>query len=162
MERETMMRRLPASIVALLILPAVLMAQSKPNFTGKWAALDAATAQGMGGPGGALTVAQDDKTFKVTSTTQMGEILTTYLLDGSKGKSNLDFNGNSIDRTTTLKCDGDKLLLTTVADFQGNQFETKQVWTIDPSGNLVIESTRPDFQGGGAPVTSKATFKKQS
>jgi hypothetical protein len=32
--------------------------------------------------------------------------------------------------------------------------------SLDASGNLVVVSTRPDFQDGGAPVTTKATYKK--
>jgi hypothetical protein len=32
--------------------------------------------------------------------------------------------------------------------------------SLDPSGTLLVESTRPDFQGGGAPVTTKSTYKK--
>jgi hypothetical protein len=32
--------------------------------------------------------------------------------------------------------------------------------SLDASGNLVVVSTRPDFQGGGAPVTTKAMYKK--
>ena len=34
------------------------------------------------------------------------------------------------------------------------------VMSLDPSGNLVVETTRPDFQGGGAPVTTKMSYKK--
>ena len=156
------MKRLTVRLAVLMMFAAVLAAQGKPNFDGKWTATDPAATQGMGGPGSALTVTQDDKTLKVTSTTQMGEMLTTYKLDGSKGQSNIEFNGNSIDRTTKLKWDGDKLILTTALDFQGNAFETTQVWTLDASGALMIESTRPDFQGGGSPVTTNASFKKQN
>jgi hypothetical protein len=29
-----------------------------------------------------------------------------------------------------------------------------------PEGNLLVEVTHPDFQGGGGPVTSKVTYKK--
>ena len=159
---ETMMKRLMARVAVLLIFSAVLAAQTKPNFAGKWVATDPAAAQGMGGTGSPLTVTQDEKTLKVTAATQMGEIQTPYNLDGSQARSALDFNGNSIDRTTKLKWDGDKLILSTALDFQGNPFELMQVWTIDASGNLVIESTRPDFQGGGALVTTKTSFKKQS
>jgi hypothetical protein len=45
-------------------------------------------------------------------------------------------------------------------DFQGTPVETSLVLSLDPTGNLVVESTRPDFQGGGAPVTTKLTYKK--
>jgi hypothetical protein len=32
--------------------------------------------------------------------------------------------------------------------------------SIDAAGNLLVESTRPDFQGGGGPITTKMTYKK--
>jgi hypothetical protein len=34
------------------------------------------------------------------------------------------------------------------------------VMSVDAAGNLVVETTRPDFQGGGGPVTTKMSYKK--
>ena len=53
-----------------------------------------------------------------------------------------------------------KMNVTTTAEFDGNKFETSMSLLLDAAGALVVESTRPDFQGGGAPVTSKMTYKK--
>ena len=72
----------------------------------------------------------------------------------------MSFQGNSIDQLSTAKWDGGKLLLNTKMDFGGNLVEIKTVLSLDPSGTLVVESTRPDFQGGGAPVTTTMTYKK--
>ena len=44
--------------------------------------------------------------------------------------------------------------------FDGNPVNVTMAMALDASGNLVVVSTRPDFQGGGAPVTTKATNKK--
>ena len=66
----------------------------------------------------------------------------------------------TIDRVTKSAWDGNKLVLTTV-DFQGQSFETKQVWTLNADGTLTVDATWPDFQGGGGPVTSKSVYKKQ-
>ena len=44
--------------------------------------------------------------------------------------------------------------------FDGNPVNVTMAMSLDPSGNLVVVSTRPDFQGGGAPVTTKTTYKK--
>ena len=68
------MKRLTVRVAVLMMFAAVLAAQGKPNFAGQWVATDPAATQGMGGPGSALTVTQDDKTLKVTSTTPMGEM----------------------------------------------------------------------------------------
>jgi hypothetical protein len=153
------MKRLSiGSAVLVVSLVAGLAAQAKPSFTGSWKL--------SSDPGGdqfvapAIAVAQDEKLMTVTVTGQMGEFKTTYNLDGSDGRSPLDFNGNTIDRTSKLAWDGDKLVLTTSSDFGGQAVEFKEVWSLGADGSLLIESTRPDFQGGGGPVTSKATYKK--
>jgi hypothetical protein len=157
------MKRFNATAVMVVVLAMMLGAQTpaKPNFAGKWAPTDPASAQGMGGLGSLATITQDEKTLKVTATSQMGEIATTYNLDGTEAKSPLEIQGNSIERTTKAKWDGTKLVLTTVANFGGQNFETTQTWALDAAGNLLVESTRPDFQGGGAAITTKATYKKQ-
>ena len=43
---------------------------------------------------------------------QMGEFRTTYKLDGTPGPSPLDFQGNTIDRTTKMTWNDNKLTLT--------------------------------------------------
>jgi hypothetical protein len=156
------MKRLTLLATILTFCVTSLVAQAtKPTFAGKWSLTDPAAANPMAGLSASLTVAQDDKTMKVTAIGgQMGDISTTYNMDGTEGKSPLDFNGNTIDRTTKVKWDGAKLALTTTVSFNGQTFETVQVWALDATGNLVIDSTRPDFQGGGAPVKSTATYKK--
>jgi hypothetical protein len=44
--------------------------------------------------------------------------------------------------------------------FDGNPVQVSMKMSLDASGNLLVESTRPDFQGGGAPITTKTTYKK--
>ena len=66
----------------------------------------------------------------------------------------------AIDRVTKTAWDGNKLVVTVTANFGGQAFETKSIWSIGADGALLIEMTRPDFQGGGAPVTTKTTYKK--
>jgi hypothetical protein len=48
-------------------------------------------------------------------------------------------------------------VITTTVNFQGNNAETTQAWSLDASGNLVVETTS-NF--GGSPTTTKATYKK--
>ena len=45
-------------------------------------------------------------------------------------------------------------------NFDGNQVNLTMAMSLDASGNLVVVSTRPDFQGGGSPVTTKTSYKK--
>jgi outer membrane protein assembly factor BamB len=152
------MKRLSiGSAVLVVSLVAGLAAQAKPSFTGSWKLSSDPGDDAFISP--TVVVAQDEKVLTVTTTGQFGEFKTTYNLDGTDGKSPLDFNGNTLDRTSKLAWDGDKLVLTTSSDFGGQSFEVKQVWSLAADGSLLIESTRPDFQGGG-PVTTKATYKK--
>jgi hypothetical protein len=144
---------------------AGLVAQAPPSFAGKWTLVPDANApagggRGMGGLGQSATIVQDANTLTITRTTQMGEFTTNYKLDGSESKNTLNMGGNSIEQVSTAKWDGGKLRINTKMDFQGSPVETSLVLSLDPSGNLLIESTRPDFQGGGAPITTKLMYKK--
>ena len=162
------MRRLFAGCVWAMVLGMVAAsAQSKPSFAGKWALVPdpnapAATGGrgrgGFGGLGQEFTAAQDDKTLTVTTTNaQLGEMKSTYNLDGSESKNPLNFNGNSIDRVSKAKWEGAKLVITTTTNFNGNALESTQSWSLDASGNLIVESTS-NF--GGNAQTTKATYKK--
>ena len=159
------MKRATTAIVMLAVAASVLIAQTPPSFAGKWTLVPDANApagggRGMGGLGQTATVTQDANTLTITRTTQMGEITSTYKLDGSESKNTLNFQGNSIDQLSTARWDAGKLKINTKMDIQGQPVETSLVLSLDPSGDLAVESTRPDFQGGGAPITTKMTYKK--
>lgn len=154
-----------AAVLALVM--TTVLAQTPPSFAGKWTLVvdpNAAPAGGGRGMGGALgqsaTIVQDAMTLTITRTTPMGEFTSTYKLDGTESKNTMNMQGNAIDQISTAKWDGDKLKVTTTMNFNGTPVETSMVMSLDAAGNLVIESTRPDFQGGGAPITTKATYKK--
>jgi hypothetical protein len=107
-----------------------------------------------------VVVAQDATQMTVTTTSQMGEFKTTYKLDGSVGQSPLDFQGTLVERNTKAMWNGGKLTLTTTSDMNGQTVEFKSVLSLGADGAMTVESTFPDFQGGGAPITMKAVYKK--
>ena len=152
--------------VALTLATALTLAQAPPNFAGKWALVPDPNAAGggrggmAGGLGPEATITQDASSLTIKRTTQMGEFTSTYKLDGSESRNTLNFQGNSVDQLSIAKWDGPKLLVNTKMDFGGNVVETSMVMALDSTGNLVVDTTRPDFQGGGAPITTKATYKK--
>jgi hypothetical protein len=162
------MKRVLICLVALaLVTPAIgVAAQSKPNFAGKWtlvpdpnaAAGGGGRGRGMGGLGQTFTASQDEKTLTViTNNPQVGEIKAVYNLDGSETKNPISFGGNTVDRTSKVKWDGAKLIITSTSNFQGNAVETTQAWSLDAAGTLTVESTS-NF--GGNPTTTKAQYKK--
>jgi len=153
------MKRAIVLLTCLVVLTAAsLAAQSKPSFAGTWKL----TSDPSAGPfvASQLVTSDDGKTLTIVTTSQMGEFKTVYNLDGSPAQSPLEFNGTKMDRSTKAAWDGAKLVLTTTSDFGGMPFEVKQVWSLATDGTLSVQSTFPDFQGGGAPTTTTATYKK--
>jgi hypothetical protein len=147
--------------IAAILLATVASAQT-PNFAGKWTMVpDPAATGGMGGGlGQEATITQDATSITIKRTTQVGEFTSTYKLDGSESKNTITIQGNAIDQLSTTKWDGGTLKVDTTMSFDGNPVQVSMKMSLDASGNLLVESTRPDFQGGGAPVTTKATYKK--
>jgi hypothetical protein len=156
------MRFARSMITVAAILLATVAAAQTPNFAGKWTLVpDPAATGGMGGGlGQEATITQDATSMTIKRTTQMGEFTSTYKLDGSESKNTITIQGNTIDQLSTTKWDGGTLKVDTTMSFDGNPVQVSMKMSLDASGNLLVESTRPDFQGGGAPVTTKTTYKK--
>jgi hypothetical protein len=161
-----MKRAMTAVAAALVCITATLPAQAPPNFAGKWTlvvdpnAAPAGGGRGMGGIGQSAAIVQDATTLTITRTTQVGEFTSTYKLDGTESKNTMNMGGNAVDLLSKAKWEGSKLTVATTMNIGGNPVETSMVMALDPDGNLLVETTRPDFQGGGAPITTKATYKK--
>ncbi len=156
------------SAVAVVMLAAGVLAQAKPSFAGKWTLVPDPNAPPAGGRGGGAfgglgmnpVITQDAATLTLIRTTQAGEVKSAYNLDGTDSKNTMTFGENSVVQVSKVKWDGSKLIITTTADFGGNKFETSMSLSLDASGRLNVESTRPDFQGGGAPIVTKTAYVK--
>jgi hypothetical protein len=158
--------------IATVLFAATLFAQSKPNFTGKWTQSDpdpaaaAGGGRGRGGFGGWGTtpvITQDATTLTVEYTAGAQNPTPQKFvikLDGSESKNTSTRGGQTTEQISKAAWDGNKLVVTTVAEFQGNKFETKrEIWL--EGGNLIVQTTLPSFQGG-APTPTKITYKKAS
>jgi hypothetical protein len=156
--KEIPMKRALSILLVLLAAAASASAQDKPNFVGTWKLTDPAQPDQFTAT--QIVVSQDASVLTVVTSGQMGEFKTTYNLDGSMGRSPLDFQGMTIDRATKLTWNEKKLTLTTTSDMNGQTMEFKSVVSLGADGSMIIESTFPDFQGGGAPITAKAIYKK--
>jgi hypothetical protein len=154
-----MKRYLSVLFATLAIAGAVAVAaQDKPNFVGTWKLSDPAAPDQF--TPSVITVAQDATNLTVTTAGQMGEFKTAYKLDGTEGRSPLDFNGTTIDRMAKLTWEGKNLILSVKSEANGQVIEFKSVWSLDATGTLSTVTTFPDFQGGGSPITAKAKYKK--
>jgi len=154
---------------AMVVAAVSLGAQAKPNFSGKWvmdpppaatANAGAGRAGGAGAPAGfqpgfgaEFTVKQDDKTLSISR--GQGTPL-IYKLDGSESKNTVTRNGEQQEQTAKATWDGDKLVIATDVNFQGNTAEQRRVLSLE-NGNLVIEQTNPGRNGGAA---TKIVYKK--
>ena len=153
------MKRIPSIVAAVVLLAAAAAgAQDKPNFAGTWKLSEPAQPEMF--MASKLVVSQDASLFTLVATNEMGEFKTTYNVDGSAGRSPLDFNGMTIDRQTKMTWNDNKLTLTTQSEMNGQVTEFKSVMSMRPDGAMAVESTFPDFQGGGGPITQKAVYKK--
>ena len=161
LELDYMHRSHPVhTLVLVVLLSAATLAQT-PSFAGKWTLVpDPALQGGFAGLGQSAVIKQDATTLTITRTTQMGEVTSTYKLDGSESKNTLNFQGNAIEQISKTRWEGGTLHVDTAMSFDGNAVNVTMALSLDASGNLVVVSTRPDFQGGGAPVTTKGTYKK--
>lgn len=154
--------RLPLALV--LILVATVASAQTPNFSGKWTLVPNPSPAPGGFSGGGIgqeaVITQDDTSITIKRTTPMGEFTTVYKLDGSESKNTLNVQGNTIDQVSKTKWESGTLKVDTTLTVEGNPVQVSMSMALDPSGNLLVESTRPDFQGGGAPITTKSTYKK--
>ena len=167
------MRRVAAvlSTAAVLMWSVGVFAQAKPSFAGKWVREAPATppAGGGGGGGGGRqgggggggwgaenTITQDASTLTVEYTQGQNPVKLTYKLDGSESKNTMQGRGGAMEQVSKATWDGAKLKIVTTTQ---NGDVTRVVGL--EAGNLVIETTSPGREGG-APMTTKATYKKAS
>src|SRR5215217_7025536 len=156
------MRRVHAVLILAVafMMAAPTLAQTA-NFAGKWTIVpDPAATGSFGGLGQSAVIKQDAGSLTITRTTQMGEFTSVYKLDGSESKNTLTIQGNAIEQVSKTKWDAGTLHVDTTMTFDGTPVNVTMAMSLDASGNLVVVSTRPDFQGGGGPITTKMTYKK--
>src|SRR5688572_2893169 len=164
-------RFLAAATTMMLAVGVSLVAQAKPDFSGKWvmdpppaAAADGGAARGGRGGGGGFqpgfgpefTVKQDATKLTITRAGQASPL--NYNLDGSDSKNMVTRDDQQQEQVAKATWEGNKLVIVTYVNFQGNTGEQRRVLSLE-GGNLVIEQTNPG-RGGGA--QTKVVYKKAS
>jgi hypothetical protein len=176
------MKRMAATTMAAVLLTAGLLAQARPNFTGKWVQFEPDPAAAMGGGGGGggrgrgmmgggwsttVTVAHEGNVMRVERMQGQATVKEEYKLDGTEGKNTLPAfrdGGAPTEVTYVAKWDGNKLVIDTkqTMSMQGNSItiEMKREISLDASGNLVMVTTRSGMMGGQAPAPMTVKYKK--
>lgn len=144
-----MKRVLLLATIAVVILPFVGHAQSKPDFSGTWT-LDTAKSdpapQGRGGGGGGgaatLTIKQTATELSVMSEGRQGPQTLTYKLDGSESTNQMMGRGGATPAKSTAKWDVSSLVIETTREFNGMSITTKEVRRLDNGGkDMIVETT---------------------
>ena len=163
-----MMRKATVVLSAVMLAASAMsaMAQATPSFAGKWsmvadpgAPAPAAGRGFRGGLGQDATITQDDKTLTITRMGPNGEVKSVYNLDGTDSRNTMTFGQNSIEQLSKVKWTGGTMVITTSSSFNGNTFETAMNLSLDAAGNLVVDATVPN-RDGGAPTTVKRSYRK--
>ena len=150
-----MKRVLLLATIAVVILPFVGHAQSKPDFSGTWT-LDTAKSdpapQGRGGGGGGgaatLTIKQTGTELSVMSEGRQGPQTLTYKLDGSESTNQMMGRGGAQPSKSTAKWDGSSLVIETTREFNGMSITTKEVRRLDNGGKeMKVETTTQTPKG---------------
>lgn len=161
---------LMAAVAFVLSSVSSVLAQAKPDFSGKWM-MDPASAPPAGGGGGRggrgggagfgqeFTAKQDAGTLTITRMQGDQTVTATYKLDGSESKNTVTGRGGEPqDQVSKAMWDGSKLVITTTLNFGGNTVEQKRTLSME-GGNLVVEQVNPG-RGGGEPTTTRVVYKK--
>ncbi len=150
-------------VVAVLVLSAsTLFAQSKPNFSGEWTLAPAKSDFGMmPAPSSAVQkVTHNEPQLKVlsTQTNDMGTMTTdsTYTIDG---KECVNKGPMESEVKSTLKWDGQVLVIESKLDFGGNAVAITNRWALSEDGKtLTVNMHFASSMGEG---DAKMIFEKQ-
>ena len=168
------MRRSTAlmSVAAMALMASNAFAQAKTSFAGSWTMVVDTAAQsqmaggGRGGRGGGggfgqmFTATQDAGKLTITRAGQNGDVVSVYNLDGSDSKNMVAGRGGAepTEVISHAKWDGDKLVISTTRDFNGQSTTTTQTLAVDATGSLWVETSRPGRDGN--PMVQKVQYKK--
>ena len=157
-------------IAAVAFVASNAFAQAT-SFAGTWnQVVDPAQQQAAGGRGGrgggggigfagmTFTVAQDANSVTITRTQGENTVTTKFMTDGTDSKNTIQGRGGPQEIVSKAKWEGNALVISTTRTMGENTFTTTQkVWI--ENGDLVVENTQPNPQGGDA-IVRKVTYKK--
>ena len=145
-------------VAAVVILTAGVAAQQKPqasttpspkprpSFSGRWTIISPKSNEG-----GVNIVTQDDKTLTTEQPSGSGSHKMTYQLDGVERRLAIPGRGADITLLAKASWDGDHIVISTnIAYPNGMKTQSKETWSIDDQGRLVIDfsETGPNGQPG--------------
>ncbi len=145
--------------VAVVLMAAGLVAQTKPSFAGAWKiAADRDTGGGQAPPGADLTITQGSAamTLEYRGGGQAPvPVKLTYKLDGSASNNMVAGRGGTpAGQVSKAMWAGNSIVVVTTT----SAGEEKRTFSLE-GGDLVIETVAP-ARGGGARNVTKVTYKR--
>ncbi len=130
--------RLGLFAAAVLVSASVVGAQQKPDFTGTWVVVSPAEAAG-----------QEQVVRHTATTLSTGHESTgdghnaAYKLDGSESRNELTSHGQAIVTISKAVWDANTVVITIATTYpDGRKLDSKQTWSMDEAGRLVIEHSQ--------------------
>ncbi len=148
------MTHFPGLMIAAIALCAGFAgAQTPPDFSGTWEPVELSETAFSAA---VQTVSHTATALTYGHASSGGGHKFVYKLDGSENHSTL----MNIRSVAKVSVDGDKLTISRVDTYpDGRVRESTQVWSIDATGHLVIDST--DGLKGEKPVARRVVYKKK-
>ena len=136
------------SVVAVVLIAAGVVAQTKPSFAGEWKVM---VARGQGEPGVDLTITQSATAMTLA---YRDGVKLTYTLDGSVSKNMMAGRGGApTEQASKALWAGNTIVVTTTTSV-GDENRTFSM----EGGYLVVETSAP-ARTGGAPSITKVAYQ---
>lgn len=160
-----MTRTIAGIIAAVVVFTATAAAQAKqqptpnpkakPSFSGQWVAVSPEKFAGR-----SQIVTQDATTLTIEQVAKDGTHKMTYQLDGLERRQAIP-RGPDIAMLAKAAWDADRIVITTNISYpNGMKTQSKEVWSIDAQGRLVIDYTESGPTGPGDNTTVIYTKSK--
>jgi hypothetical protein len=131
--------------LAVVALSAVTVAQQKPNFSGRWVVVSPEK-----GAGQEQIVKHDQKSLSTEHASEGGGHRMIYQLDGIERRNAIPSHGSEITMMSKAAWDADRIVITTHTSYpNGMKTQSKEIWSLDPKGRLVIDYTETGPTGPG-------------
>jgi len=150
-----MMRRITSVLALSICIAAVVIAQQRPNFTGKWTAVSPADAGG-----GVQTITHTENKLSIVHGSSGDDHNLEFILDGKEHRTVMATHGSEIVTLYTATWNGDRLTMLSKSTYpNGNVLDQAQIWSLDAKGQLVIDLT--ETFTGRPKSTMQIVHKKQ-
>jgi len=144
-----------AASLAVALGLAVVSAQEKPSFAGRWVASSPADSAGQ-----MQIVTHDEKLLTTAHDSEGHGHKAAYKLDGTESRNVVTSHGEEIVTLSKTSWNGNRLTIVSDTTYpNGRKWHTEQTWSLDDSGRLVIDFTESGMTP--APVSRKTLYTKK-